>query len=251
LRYIFLAFIVDKLKAETSSEPIKDGENRKDEKIGNIMDSADTGGHEKQTYSEKSNISLSKRDIFYAGFQVKRVHQLAAAKQLLNIKDYTKQYKMVKVLLGKLFQVLGSSKLVITQSSYIPGQNFPEKDDDLNALAHVVENTAFFGDVLLRLPDTTRKIMKGNKEWHIIVNWSIGFCNETGIFDKANLKLLNLVAQELELVPRDPAYINPYKAETLLKATESSNTKNDKSKAKRKKNRKKGKKGPRLSRSDL
>jgi len=63
LRYIFLAFIVDKLKAETSSEPIKDGENRKDEKIGNIMDSADTGGHEKQTYSEKSNISLSKRDI--------------------------------------------------------------------------------------------------------------------------------------------------------------------------------------------
>ena len=30
---------------------------------------------------------------------------MAAAKQLLSIKDYTKQYKMVKVLLEKLFQV--------------------------------------------------------------------------------------------------------------------------------------------------
>ena len=37
-----------------------------------------------------------------------------------------------------LWKVLGSSKLVITQSSYIPGQNFPEKDDDLNGIKFAI-----------------------------------------------------------------------------------------------------------------
>ena len=31
-------------------------------------------------------------------------------------------------------QVLATSKIVITQSSYIPGQNFPEKEEDLNGM---------------------------------------------------------------------------------------------------------------------
>ena len=63
LRYIFLAFIVDKLRAEPSSEHTKDGESGKDKKVGHIIDSADAGEHEKLAYSDRNNISLSKKDI--------------------------------------------------------------------------------------------------------------------------------------------------------------------------------------------
>ncbi|XP_065058216.1 coiled-coil domain-containing protein 134-like [Rhopilema esculentum] len=197
------------------------------------------------------NISISKRDIYYSGFQLKRAHQLIAVKQLQEIKDYSKQYKMVKILVEKILEVLASSKLEITQSSYIPGGEFPTKEQELQALALVVENTAFLGDMLLRLPDITHKILKRNKEWQIIVNWSVGFCNETGLFDNANEKLLSLVAQELNLVPRDPNYINPYKVETLIKEAREKMEKTQKSKESRKKTKRKEKKGPRLSRSDL
>ena len=61
--------------------------------------------------------------------------------------------------------------------------------------AHVVENTAFFGDLLLRLPDIVHDLLKRNHEWHVMVHWSIAFANETGIYEKADAKLLHLVGE--------------------------------------------------------
>eukprot|EP00112_Aurelia_sp_Birch-Aquarium-sp1_P017096 Seg394.1 transcript_id=Seg394.1/GoldUCD/mRNA.D3Y31 product="Coiled-coil domain-containing protein 134" protein_id=Seg394.1/GoldUCD/D3Y31 len=223
----------------------------------NLESSSETesGAKRDESFVNKDNnrnISLSKRDIYYAGFQIKRTHQLAAVKQLLTMQDYSKQYKMVELLTKKIFQVLSTSKVEIIESHYIPGHEFPEQDKELNALAHVVENTAFFGDILLRFPGMTHKIIKSNKEWQIIINWSVGFCNETGLFDGANEKLLSLVAQELNLIPRDPSYVNPYKAETLLKEAKKMQESSDSSKNKKKnKSKRKGRKGPRLSRTDL
>ena len=65
----------------------------------------------------------------------------------------------------------------------------------LTVFAHIVENTAFFGDLLLRIPDMTHDLLRRNHEWHVLIHWSIGFANETGIYEKADAKLLHLASR--------------------------------------------------------
>ena len=51
-----------------------------------------------------------------------------------------------------------------------------------------------FGDLVLRLPDIVHSIYDRKKEWQITMTWAVWFANESGIFDGANAKLLNLVS---------------------------------------------------------
>jgi hypothetical protein len=62
------------------------------------------------------------------------------------------------------------------------------------ALANILENTAFFGDILLRLPDISHKILTLKHEWEVLLNWSLGFCNQTHLLDKQTEKLVYLVS---------------------------------------------------------
>jgi hypothetical protein len=62
------------------------------------------------------------------------------------------------------------------------------------ALANILENTAFFGDILLRLPDISHKILTLKHEWEVLLNWSLGFSNQTHLLDKQTEKLLYLVS---------------------------------------------------------
>ena len=62
------------------------------------------------------------------------------------------------------------------------------------AFSNVAENTVFFGDLLLRLPDITSDILKRHKDWDLIIKWSVGFCNESNIFEKREMQLLSLVS---------------------------------------------------------
>ena len=41
-----------------------------------------------------------------AGLRLKRAEQVAAVKLMMKIEDYAKQYKMVKLVLEKIFQVI-------------------------------------------------------------------------------------------------------------------------------------------------
>ena len=49
----------------------------------------------------------------YSGFQTKRVEQIAAVKSILSIPDYSKQYKLVKIVLEKLFMVCTHSIIIV------------------------------------------------------------------------------------------------------------------------------------------
>ncbi len=52
----------------------------------------------------------------------------------------------------------------------------------------------FFGDMLLRLPDITSRILARHKEWDLLIKWSVGFCNESSIFEKRDVQVLNFVS---------------------------------------------------------
>ena len=68
------------------------------------------------------------------------------------------------------------------------------------AFSNVAENTVFFGDLLLRLPDITADILKRHKDWDLIIKWSVGFCNESNIFEKREMQLLSLVSVPLPFI---------------------------------------------------
>ncbi|MEQ2212475.1 hypothetical protein XENOCAPTIV_000157, partial [Xenoophorus captivus] len=50
------------------------------------------------------------------------------------------------------------------------------------AYSHVVENTAFFGDVALRFPRIVHHYYDRNSDWGGLLRWGLNFCNQTGVF---------------------------------------------------------------------
>lgn len=64
----------------------------------------------------------------------------------------------------------------------------------LAAYSHVVENTAFFGDVVLRFPKIVHHYFDRNSNWNSLIRWGIGFCNLTGVFEQGpHSQVLGLV----------------------------------------------------------
>lgn len=62
------------------------------------------------------------------------------------------------------------------------------------AYSHVVENTAFFGDVVLRFPKIVHHYFDRNSNWNSLIRWGIGFCNLTGVFEQGpHSQVLQLV----------------------------------------------------------
>ncbi|XP_031549899.1 coiled-coil domain-containing protein 134-like [Actinia tenebrosa] len=199
----------------------------------------------------RENQARLQLETYRRGFKVKRGYQVAASKSMqLEVKGYAKQYEMTDKVLEKMFMVLKDSKTALIESGYTPGDPFPTDKKIQEALAHVLENTAFFGDILLRLPDITHQIYSKSKENQLIMKWCISICNASEVYDKTGHQLLDLIAQELELIPKDENYINPYKESTMLEkefAKQKAEGKGHTPQQKKKEKKKKKKRGPKLS----
>lgn len=62
------------------------------------------------------------------------------------------------------------------------------------AFSQVVENTAFFGDVVLRFPRIVHHYFDHNSNWNLLIRWGISFCNQSGVFDQGpHSPILSLV----------------------------------------------------------
>lgn len=176
-------------------------------------------------------------------FKRRRAEQLEAVKGFKKFNSYEKQFSMIVVLAKKIFTVIESSRVLLEASDYIPGNSpFPKDETIRDALSNILENTALFGEIVLRFPEISHTVLKSNHDWSILYQWSIGFSNLTNnLLDKSTLTLINLVSQELNYIERDPNYRNPYR-----KQTSESTTSNVQVNVKKKK-RKEVKKGPRMS----
>ena len=187
---------------------------------------------------------------FQTLFQQKRIHQLSAVKQLLNMNPQN-QVKMLDSMLSKMKQVLIESKTLLTSvSMQLSEGKLPSEQKDKSALALVLENVCLASDILLRFPNYMQKKLGSDKELDTMYKWGLGFVNETVsyVMDKPTQRLFFLAGQEIELIVKDKDYVNPYKRvdaepkKIMFKDTDPVVTK---------KPRKKLKKGPRLSRSEL
>lgn len=145
-------------------------------------------------------------------FKRRRAEQLAAIKSFKN-NAYEKQTQIINLVAKKSFAVIENSRVMLEASDFIPGiSRFPENENLRDSLSNILENTALFGEIVLRYPEICEKIFVENNDFAILFQWAISFMNlNSNLLDPATLTLINLVSQELNYTERSPNYINPYK----------------------------------------
>ncbi len=187
-------------------------------------------------------------EVFRRLFTQKRVEQLAAVQQLLTL-DAEKQDSLLSTMLDKMKDVLQRSRMQLEASGFSgvagQGEDFPDNEVTKTALAHVMENTCFLGDVLLRFPDLIHRRFSQDKEWEVLFKWCLSFVESSGLTDDSTNRLLDLVAQEIGLREKDHNYRNPYRQERKRQK------RFEDPPPKKKKERKKLQRGPRMSKTEL
>ncbi|KAK9507454.1 hypothetical protein O3M35_007306 [Rhynocoris fuscipes] len=167
--------------------------------------------HQKNDNTPMNN-SKTAEAAFRKLFKLERAEQLAAVKAILKIGKEDKQRKMVEAIVEKVFIVIRKSRAILENFGYIPGESsFPTDEKIQDALSNVLENTAFIGDIVLRLPDLTHSILKNHTEWSYLLKWSLTFTNQTQLVDSKTNILLDLVNQEMNFTQRHSNFTNPYR----------------------------------------
>ncbi|KAM5148622.1 coiled-coil domain-containing protein 134 [Mantella aurantiaca] len=207
---------------------------------------------------ECSDINKQKKDtafeIYKKLFEVKRKDQINALNNLIELNDVNQQYKIIDIMLKGLFKVLEDSRTILIAAGIQPDGPFPEDEKIKDAYSHTVENSAFFGDVVLRFPKIVHHYFDRNSNWNNLIRWGIGFCNLSGIFnDGPHSQLLDLMSQELGISEKSPDYRNPFKTdnmEFLSNADAFQKALREEEKRRRKEEKRKEiRKGPRITRS--
>ncbi|XP_046853707.1 coiled-coil domain-containing protein 134-like [Xenia sp. Carnegie-2017] len=198
----------------------------------------------------------SQLELYRSLFKQKRAEQMMAVESIIKMEKYEKRYQIINMIFEKILKTVQEAKNEIVTSGYIAGDEFPDEQKQKEAIGNIVENTAFLGDIVLRSPDIAHKLFARNKEWKLLTLWSLSFTNNTRIYDDTDSKLLHLMAQELNLIPRDANYFNPFSDKAKIKnseyerKTQKETQNSSKHETKRDKKKKKSK-GPRLSHAEL
>ncbi|VEN59852.1 unnamed protein product [Callosobruchus maculatus] len=191
-----------------------------------------------------SSESKKAEQLYIKLFKRQRAEQLDAIKNFQKVSNGKHERKsMLQLMSEKIFQVIQKSRASIESSPFIPGiSEFPLDRDIQDLLSNILENTALFSEIVLRFPDIAASLLKSNNEWNITLQWSIAFCNQMKyLLDSSTIKLLSLASQELNYIPRDPDFLNPYRKDKKPQVTLGD------LKSVKKKKKKIVKKGPRLS----
>ncbi|KAG9483868.1 coiled-coil domain-containing protein 134 [Eleutherodactylus coqui] len=193
-------------------------------------------------------------EIYKKLFEVKRKDQINALNNLIELNDVNQQYKIIDIMLKGLFKVLEDSRAILIAAGVQPDSPFPVDEKIKDAYSHTVENSAFFGDVVLRFPKIVHHYFDRNSNWNNLIRWGIGFCNLSGIFDDGpHSQLLGLMSQELGISEKSPDYRNPFRTENMefLPNTDAFQKalKEEEKRRRKEEKRKEIRKGPRITRS--
>lgn len=195
-----------------------------------------------------SKPQIGSKEEFRILLKEKRRQQISAVKTLQSFGRYEQKYKMISNIFNKLFEVEEKAKQAIEDSDYVLGGRLPDDGQTLEALSQVVENCAFFGDIVLRLPDISHRVLTSSPKYESFYKWCISFSMATDLLDKSTQTMFDLLAQELSLVPRSESYVNPYKTDKKSKGKAvQQNGHSETTNQKESKIKKTSKKGPRLS----
>ncbi|KAF3428976.1 hypothetical protein E2986_03757 [Frieseomelitta varia] len=189
-------------------------------------------------------------------FEHQRKEHTEAIKRLQKIDSYERLYKMIIVLGEKMIDVIETSKSLIESGGFNPDnrslpQNVTVQSGNsssyksyilFQAISTTLENTAFFGDILLHFPHIVHRVLKTQQKWNPIINWSFNFTYRAKyLLDSETVTKIHLASQELNIIKREEGYFNPY-----WQPTESQRRDNEKTTKKNSAKKEKQKRKPQM-----
>lgn len=91
-------------------------------------------------------------------------------------------------------------------------------EEALDALIRLWENAAFFGDLILRMPDPVHAMYEGHAVRTELLRYALDLCMKAPVFapDSPHRELLLLTQQEAGMADDpDPTYENPFREENV------------------------------------
>uniref|UniRef100_A0A8D8FUS3 Coiled-coil domain-containing protein 134 n=1 Tax=Culex pipiens TaxID=7175 RepID=A0A8D8FUS3_CULPI len=189
---------------------------------------------------KKAENKLIITDKIYSNIFVrKREEHKLVVKHLLSTEDYAKRFDLLKLALKEIIRVIQEDGENLRNNDLAEGSALPKNPELVDSLARYLENTCFFGELVLHFPDMSYRILKGVDGWRDLLIRALEYTRSfVNILDQKSLEMLGLLEQEIDESKRTDSYVNPYRE----RANESS-----KSKETKKKRKANIKKGPQLS----
>lgn len=188
----------------------------------------------------------------------KRLEQAAAVKNLIQLKDVDQQKKLVNELIASMIKLLRNAEELVKAAKFNSRLAKMPNDEKLQEhVSEVIENTPFFMELALYYPKLVNKFYL-KEEIKDLINWAYRFSLDFNLYDELTMKMLDLAAQELLIIPRREDFINPYnklamrevlQAEVVAAAKEAKEKELTKKKEYMKKQKRNN--GPSLSRGEL
>lgn len=198
------------------------------------------GDNEPLDMKTKENIELY--------FKIKRKEHSDAVKTLLNFDKYEQKHKLMVQMFEKMFDVIHKSREFLEKNpEYEIGNPLPMNNTEIVVnILQIIDNCALFANLVLKLPDISQRLIQKQIAWNETYSWCFNFTNKSNLIDDISTRLYNLAAQQLNIIPRESDFINPYE-KSFKKAKQNSTVNPNKSK----KIPSKMKKGPRMSKAEL
>ncbi|KAI6175397.1 hypothetical protein M3Y97_00684400 [Aphelenchoides bicaudatus] len=191
--------------------------------------------------------------------KTKRDQQTLAVKSMFAVPDNKRLKTVLADVVAKMKNVLDNSMKVVQAAKFTPSSDaFPTEDPLRESVAKLIENTAFYFEMTVFLPDFMDYFTHKDKEMKPLVKWCFEFVQKMDIYDTETANTVLNGVQELLITPRPNGYKNPYrkiylknmKQQEAFELYKKMLEEKDQKKADVKKKPKKLS-GPKLSRSEL
>ncbi|EPB72916.1 hypothetical protein ANCCEY_07987 [Ancylostoma ceylanicum] len=181
----------------------------------------------------KSHEHVDHRKLYTELFKEKRRDQIGAIESIVNIEE-SKRRRYVEEVVKNVKEILEENRETLERIGHRATDSFPHNSETLtNALSKVLENIAFFADLSVRLP-FLENVMHRNRKLRTVVVWAYDYAKKTGLCDRATYKVLDLMAQQHEIIPRPENFVNPYDKERTKKHLEEQERKEQQKRAEEK-----------------
>ena len=125
--------------------------------------------------------------------KIKRQAQHDGIKRIVEYQDVKKQKELIDMMLKTLFQTLFKSLETLSKVKQADPSKVKLDEAIGNSMSAVIENTAFFADLVLHFPKIVDKILKKNPSWQSILESSIALTSRTELIDQQTEKAIDLV----------------------------------------------------------
>ncbi|CAJ0598248.1 unnamed protein product [Cylicocyclus nassatus] len=176
-------------------------------------------GEKHKVVAHKQHEPVDHRKLYLEEFQRKRRDQHGAIESIVNIEE-SKRRHYVEEVVKSVKKLLEENRETLERIGHRATDPFPHDSETLrSALSKVLENIAFFADLSVRFPFLEKTIEKDRKLKTVVV-WAYNYAEESGLCDSATNKMLKLMAQQHQIIPRPENFVNPYDKDTAKKKLE-------------------------------